>query len=86
MTAPARREGELAEQCSGQAADEADRGIDGGERQRHGDHRHGDLARPAQGRLARGEAIIDMALDVLDDDDGVIDHEPDRQHHGEQRQ
>ena len=27
-----------------------------------------------------------MPLDVLDDDDGVVDHEPDREHDGEQRQ
>ena len=29
---------------------------------------------------------LDVALDVLDHDDGVVDHDADRQHQSEQRQ
>ena len=39
-----------------------------------------------QRRVARREARLDVALDVLDHDDGVIDHDADGQHQAEQRQ
>ena len=36
---------------------------------------------------SRGASPVgDIALDVLDDDDGVVDHDADRQHQAEQRQ
>ena len=37
-------------------------------------------------RFARRQPVGDIALDVLDDDDGVVDHDADRQHQPEQRQ
>ena len=37
-------------------------------------------------RLARRQPGGDVALDVLDHDDGVVDHDADRQHQPEQRQ
>ena len=37
-------------------------------------------------RFARRQPVGDIALDVLDDDDGVVDDDADRQHQAEQRQ
>ena len=41
---------------------------------------------PLQRGIERRHALFDMAMDVLDDHDGVIDHKPDGQHEGEKRQ
>ncbi len=79
-------EGELAEQRPGDAAEKADRRVDRGQGQGHRDHRAGDLARPDQRRLRRGAALLDVAVDVFDDHDRVVDDEPDRQHHRQQGQ
>ena len=43
--------------------------------------RHG-----ADGGVVRREAVLDVALDVLDHDDGVIDHDADGQHEAEERE
>ena len=37
-------------------------------------------------RLARRQAVLDVMLDRLDDDDRVVDDDADRQHQAEQRQ
>ena len=79
-------ESELAEQRPGDPAEKADRGVDGGERQGHRDHRTRDLAGADQRRLGRGPTLLDVPVNVLDDDDRVVDDEPDRQDHGEQGQ
>ena len=52
--------------------------------QRDGDQRRADLVHRAVRRLARREAAGDVALDVLDHDDGVVDDDADRQHQAEQ--
>ena len=44
----------------------------------------GHLAHRPVGRLARRQPCLDVALDVLDHDDGVVDHDADRQHQAEQ--
>ena len=80
------REGELAEQRAGEAALDADRGVDRGQRDRHGDDRPDQLARRRQRRRDRRHAGVQVALDVLDHHDRVVDDEPDRQHDGQQRQ
>ena len=36
--------------------------------------------------VARRQAVLDVVLDGLDDDDGVVDDDADRQHQAEQRQ
>ena len=54
--------------------------------QRDGDQRRADLLHRAIGGLARAQALGHVALDVLDDDDGVVDDDADRQHEAEQRQ
>ena len=80
------REGELAEERAGQPAGEAERREHGGERQRHGDHRAGDLLHADDRGVERRQALLDVAVDVLDHDDGVVDDEADGQHHGEERE
>ena len=76
----------LAEQRAGHAAEKADRRIDRGQGQGHRDDRAGDLARADQRRLRRGAPLLDVAVDVFDDDDRIVDDEPDRQHHRQQGQ
>ncbi len=80
------REGELEEQASGFSRREGDRRIDGRQRQRHGDDGEADLARAFDGRLDGLHAVLDVAVDVFQHDDGVVDDEADGEHHGEQRQ
>jgi hypothetical protein len=51
-----------------------------------GHHREEHLSGAAQGRHGRRLALVDTALDVLDHDDGVVDHQADGQHQGQQGQ
>jgi hypothetical protein len=78
------RERELAEQRAGDAAQQADGRIDGGERDGHGDDRTYQFARADQRRLDGRAPFMDVAVDVLDHHDRVVDHKPHRQHHGQQ--
>ena len=80
------REGELAKQRAGEPAEEADGRIDGGQRDGHGGHRPQDLAGADHRRLHGRAPGLDVAVDVLHHDDGVVDHQPDGEHHGQQRQ
>jgi hypothetical protein len=52
----------------------------------HGDDGETDFLAALEGRLHRRHAFFDMAIDVLEHDNGVVDHEPDRQHHRQQGQ
>ena len=81
-----KRQGELAEERAGQAALEGDRGVDGCQRDGHGDDRADQFARAENRGIHRCAAGADVPLDVFDDDDGVVHHDPDRQHDGEQRE
>jgi hypothetical protein len=81
-----KREGELAEQRAGEPFGEAERREHRDQRQRHGDDRAGDLAHAGDRRLERRQPLLDVAVDVLHHHDGVVDHQADGQHHGEQRQ
>ena len=49
-------------------------------------HGAADLVHGLVRRVARRHALRDVALDVLDDDDRVVDHDADRQHQAEQGQ
>ena len=80
------RQRELDEQLAGAPGRERHRRIDRDQRQRHRDHGEGDLLDAADRRRIRLHAVLDMAMDVLQHDDGVVDHEADRQHHRQQRQ
>ena len=79
-------EGELLEQRAGQPAHQADGGVHRGQGQGHGDHGAGDLAGADQGRLQRRLAFLDMPVDVLHHDDGVVHHQADGQDHRQQGQ
>src|SRR5262249_52638810 len=80
------RDRELAEKLAGDARYEG--GRDEHRRQHDGDGDEGgaDLVHGAVRRLPRRHARAQVALDVLDHDDGVVDHDADRQHEPEQRQ
>ncbi len=79
-------EGELLEQRAGQAAEEADGGVHRGQGDGHGDHRHGDFPGAFDGALEGRLAVLDVAVDVLHHHDGVVHHQADGEHHGQQRQ
>jgi hypothetical protein len=79
------RQREFEEQPPRLAGREGDRRVDGGERQRHGDDGEADLARALDRGGDRPHALFDVAVDVFEHHDGVVDDETDRQHHGEQR-
>ena len=78
------REGEFREQRAGQPALEADRHIDRGQHHRHRDDRAAELARGIDGGGNGGDAFLEMAADILDDDDGVVDDEADGEHERQQ--
>ena len=65
---------------------EGDGGIDGSKRHGHGDNGKAHFPRPSQGRIERLHAFFHMPVNVLQHDDGVIHHQPDGQHEGQQRQ
>jgi hypothetical protein len=83
---PRERERELAEQRAREPALDAHRGVDGRQRDRHGDDGTDQLARRVDGCVEGRLARLDVTLDVLDHDDGIVHDQPDGQHDGEQRQ
>ena len=66
-------------------AQEQDRNEHCDQREADRQHRKADFARPFERRLERGLAIFDVPIDILHDDDGVVDHEPDRDGERHQR-
>ncbi|EXI75602.1 MAG: hypothetical protein AW07_00913 [Candidatus Accumulibacter sp. SK-11] len=83
------REGhrELPVEFPGQPAEEGDRHEDRGQREDDRDHRAAHLAHRLQRRRTwRQTLLAHDALDVLEDDDGVVDDDADRQHHAEEGQ
>ena len=83
---PGQREREFAEQRAGQSTLNRDRRVDRRQRDRHRDDRSDELTRRIRRRLVRSLAHVQMALDVLNHDDRIVDDETDRQHDREQRQ
>ena len=79
-------QGELAEQGAGQPAHQSNRRIYRRQRDGHGDHRSGDFTRADQCRHHRRFSLFNMAVHVFHHHDGIIDHQPDGQHHGQQSQ
>src|SRR5215207_890205 len=69
------RQRELAIELAGYAGDEGGR-----------EYSAADLVHGLVGGVARRHALRDVALDILDDDDRVVDHDADRQHEAEQGQ
>ena len=68
-------DGELAEEAAYDAAHEQDGDEDRDERGRHGEDGEADFAGAFEGGVEGGEAFFEMAGDVFDDDDGVVDDE-----------
>ena len=79
-------DGELLVEGALQAGDEGGRQEHRDQDQRDGDQRAADLVHGLVRRLLGRHALGKVALDVLDHDDGVVDHDADRQHQTEQRQ
>ncbi|CAB3753801.1 hypothetical protein BPA30113_05478 [Burkholderia paludis] len=77
---------ELLVELAGQARHERERHEHGDERQRDRDDRPAHFLHRLVGRLSRVHPAFDVALDVLDHHDRIVDHDPDREHHPEQRQ
>ena len=68
--------GQSAEKCSGHAGDRNQRQEHDDRRQRRADQRNRQFFQRAAGRFKRPFAAIAMQHDVLDDHDGVVDHQP----------
>jgi len=86
VTAPASVKGKLREQCAGEAALKTDRQVRRDQDDRHGNDRPTELARALQCRLERSHALLEVAVDILHDDDCVVDHEADREYERQQGQ
>ena len=76
---------ELVEQQADHARHEEDRDEHRDQRGRDRDDREADLARAAQRRLERRLAVLDVAHDVLEHHDRVVDDQADGQRQAEQR-
>jgi len=79
------RHGELAEQAPDDVAHEKERYQHRDEREGERDDGEADLLRALERGLQRRLAGLDIACDVLDDDDGVVDHEAGGDHQRHQR-
>ncbi len=77
---------EFGKELAGLAGKKADRHIDRRQRESHGDNGKGDFSRALDGGGKRVLTIFDVAVDVLQHDDGVVDHQADGEHEGQQRQ
>ena len=80
------RDGELPEELPRDARDERCRHEHGGQRQRDRDQGLADLVHGLVRGVARAHALAQIALDVLDHHDRIVDHDADRQHEPEQRE
>ena len=80
------RHRELAEQPPDDAAHQQDRQEDRDQREAHRQHGEADLARAVQRRLHARHAGFDVARDVLQHDDRVVDDEAGRDRQRHQRQ
>ena len=80
------RHGEFAEQLADQAAHQQDRDKHRDQRHAHRQHREADLAGSQQRGLQRRLSCIQVAGDVFQHDDGVVDHESGRDRERHQRE
>ena len=79
-------QGEFDEELAGATGHEGDRRVNRGQRQGHGDHGKADFLRPQQGGLHARHALFDVTVNIFEDDNGVIHHQTDGQHEGQQGQ
>ena len=68
-----------------QAAHQQQRDEDRNQRQGHRHDREADLARSGQSSFKRRCARLDVAIDIFNHDDGIVDDEPDRDRQRHQR-
>ena len=80
------RDAKLTKQHAGQSAEKHQRREYGHQRQGRGDHRKKDLANPRLGGDKGLFTPLDAFVDVLDDHDGIVDHQPDGQYQAQQRE
>ena len=76
----------FAQQPADDAVHEDQRREGGDQRQADRQHREADLLGAFQRRRIRRHAVLEIAVHVLDHDDGVVDHEADRNRQRHQRQ
>ncbi len=76
----------LPEELPHDATDERARHKHRAEHQADGDDRARHLLHRFDCRVARRQSVFNMMLDGFDHDDGIVDHDADRQHQAEQRQ
>ncbi|MNO62032.1 hypothetical protein D3C76_526980 [compost metagenome] len=81
---PRQGQRELLEQGACDAPHQGDGRVHRSQGHRHGDDRHGDLPGTDDGGPERFFPLLDVAVDVLQHHDGVIHHQTDGEHHGEQ--
>ena len=79
-------ESELPVERSGDAEDEARRDEDTREHERDADERAAHLVHGGDRGVVRREALVDLRLHGLDDDDRVVHNESDRQNEAEERE
>ncbi len=79
-------DGKLLKELPGNAAEKRGRHEHRAQHQRDRDQRAADLFHGPQRRVATAHAMLEMALDVLDHHDRVVDDDADREHQAEQRQ
>ena len=80
------RDRELTEQPSHDPAHQQERNEDGNQRDTDPDDGEADLAGSLERRLCRAHPVFDVPVDVLQHDNGVVDHEADRDREGHQRE
>ena len=76
-------DGELDEEAAGLAGLEGERDEDGDERERDGDDGDGDFLHGLVRGLHGVQALLDVPVDGLEHDDGVVHDDTDREHEGE---
>ena len=80
------RQRELAEELTGNAAQEGARQKYRTEHQRDRDDRPGDFAHRVNRRFTNRQTFFQPAFDILEHDDGVVDHDADREHESKERE
>ena len=73
------RLGQRHEQVPGDAGEEEHRHEHDADRERRDERRHRDLLRAVEDRLLERLALLEVAVDVLDRDGGVVDQDADRE-------
>ena len=77
---------ELLEELPGNATEKRGRHEHSAQHQRDRHQRATDLLHRLQRGIAPAQALREMPLDILDHDNGVVDHDANREHKAEQRQ